>query len=188
MRVVVALGLATTPEPYNYDITEFTRSLASPIQCAAIRYMWAFQLPVCHALPGFLASSEYTNPAEPNGPTAFNRAKGVDISYFDYLRDHEDENKDIANCMIGYAGNLTPWTSIFPTEQLLSCNDENDVIVVDVGGGAGHDLLHIAKKHSLTAKKLVLQDLPEVVYACQIPVHFMFRHMTFSILNPRMVC
>ena len=185
MRVVVALGLASTPEPYHYDMSGFTRSLASPVQSAAIQYMWALQIPICHSLPGFLASNNYSNPVEPSGPTAFNLAKDEDVSFFDYLRDHEDQNRDFAQCMIGYAGNLTPWTSIFPTEQILLCNREHNAVVVDVGGGVGHDLLHFAKKHSLPADKLILQDLPEVVHKMSSPSPFYVEAHDFFSPQPR---
>lgn len=164
MRVVVALGLAQAPAPHLYAMSGFTRSLASPTQSAAIRYMWALQLPTCQALPTFLNENGYENPNNPEALTAFNRSKGTENRLFDYLRSHLDEQKDFASCMIGYAGNLTPWTSIFPTEQLLGCDTDN-VLVVDVGGGVGHDLLHIAEKHSLPATRLILQDLTEVVSA-----------------------
>lgn len=65
--------------------------------------------------------------------------------------------------MVGWAGALARWTEIFPTEQLLEGIGADDVVVVDVGGGVGHDLMHIQKKHDLKPEQLVLQDQEGVV-------------------------
>ncbi|KAI0852445.1 putative O-methyltransferase [Daldinia vernicosa] len=41
----------------------------------------------------------------------------------------------------------------------------NDVLLVDVGGGLGHDLLELKEKHPSLPGKLILQDRPEVISA-----------------------
>lgn len=43
--------------------------------------------------------------------------------------------------------------------------DEHDIVLVDVGGGKGHDLSRFATLHMSDIKepRLVLQDLPDVI-------------------------
>ncbi len=41
----------------------------------------------------------------------------------------------------------------------------SDVVIVDVGGGLGHDLVELREKHPTLPGKLVLQDRPEVISA-----------------------
>jgi hypothetical protein len=40
---------------------------------------------------------------------------------------------------------------------------DEDVLLVDIGGGSGHDLMDFHAKHPYVKGGLILQDLPEVV-------------------------
>ena len=41
--------------------------------------------------------------------------------------------------------------------------EDDAVLMVDVGGGRGHDLLELAKRKGPEHGRLILQDLPEVI-------------------------
>lgn len=75
--------------------------------------------------------------------------------------------KIFGNHMAGYTSQRGTWEEIYPVQERLlsSSGNEYDVILVDVGGGSGHDLARFASKFMPDAKtpRLVLQDLPEVV-------------------------
>ena len=45
--------------------------------------------------------------------------------------------------------------------------NQDDVAIVDVGGGMGHDLVELRKKNPSIPGRFILQDLPQVVE--QIP-------------------
>ncbi len=47
-------------------------------------------------------------------------------------------------------------------EQGMTRN-ENDVAIVDVGGGMGHDLVEMRKKKPGIPGRFILQDLPQVL-------------------------
>lgn len=52
----------------------------------------------------------------------------------------------------------------FPVLDLVTgLKNEDDVLLVDVGGSIGHDLSEFHRKWSQTPGRLVLQDLPDVV-------------------------
>ena len=58
------------------------------------------------------------------------------------------------------------WYDKFPTEEMLFRGlnkGENAVLVVDVGGNQGHDLLGMRRKYPSQRGTLILQDLPEVI-------------------------
>ena len=40
---------------------------------------------------------------------------------------------------------------------------EEGVAIVDVGGGMGHDLVELKKKHPELSGRFILQDLPQVI-------------------------
>jgi len=55
------------------------------------------------------------------------------------------------------------WTDWYPVQAELladaSC-DTQDVLLVDVGGGKGHDLERFSQRFPAASGRLVLQDLP----------------------------
>ncbi|KAI9709681.1 MAG: hypothetical protein M1828_002380 [Chrysothrix sp. TS-e1954] len=163
IRVVASAGLTKVPAPHTYEMNEFSESLARAPQQAPFDYMWYFLIPTYLALPKFLGANQYKNPLMGPCNAAFNWGFNTCQTLFDHWAERPKEQESFANCMIGYAGGLAPWTDIFPTEKLLEGAGPNDVIVVDVGGGVGHDVMQVQRKHNLKPSQLVLQDLEGVL-------------------------
>lgn len=71
--------------------------------------------------------------------------------------------------MGGYRKGKASWMDpgFYPTEQLGLAVKADDVLLVDVGGGLGHDLEELKAKHPQLPGRLVLQDRPEVVRQVQ---------------------
>lgn len=60
------------------------------------------------------------------------------------------------------------WTKLFPTQSIVEDAKENRVLVVDIGGGKGHDGLRFTKQHPKVADgSVVVQDLPHVIDAAR---------------------
>jgi len=56
------------------------------------------------------------------------------------------------------------WFDFFPVEEILFKDTENiEVLLVDVGGGRGHDLEAFHQKFPACPGRLILQDLPSVI-------------------------
>lgn len=56
------------------------------------------------------------------------------------------------------------WTELFPTETIAKDAKKDRVLVVDIGGGKGHDALKFAELHpEIPDGSLVVQDLPHVI-------------------------
>ena len=47
--------------------------------------------------------------------------------------------------------------------MLGTSHGANDILLVDVGGGKGHDLIKFSTKYPSARGRLVLQDLPSVI-------------------------
>lgn len=54
-------------------------------------------------------------------------------------------------------------------EQGMTRND-NEVAIVDVGGGMGHDLVELKKKQPEIPGRFILQDLPQVIEQISQPL------------------
>ncbi len=58
------------------------------------------------------------------------------------------------------------WYDNFPAENLVRKGVNNDVasvLMVDVGGGRGHELEDFRKRYPDMAGRLILEDLPETI-------------------------
>lgn len=68
--------------------------------------------------------------------------------------------------MEGQRGGRKAWYDNFPPENLAAKGANTDVasvLMVDVGGGRGHELKDFRKRYPGMAGRLVLEDLPETI-------------------------
>lgn len=63
------------------------------------------------------------------------------------------------------ASGKTMWADegAYPVKERLGNANEDEVLVVDIGGGAGHDLLGFKARHPELKGRLVLQELPYMI-------------------------
>jgi hypothetical protein len=63
------------------------------------------------------------------------------------------------------ASSKTMWADdgAYPVKERLGSAKEDEVLVVDIGGGAGHDLLGFKENHPEVKGRLVLEELPYVI-------------------------
>ena len=54
------------------------------------------------------------------------------------------------------------WYEFFPVETKLRVESESSPVLIDIGGGLGHDLVALKKKHPTLPGQLIVQDLPIV--------------------------
>lgn len=60
--------------------------------------------------------------------------------------------------------NHRSWTELFPTETISKDAKKDRALVVDIGGGKGHDALKFAELHpGIPDGSLIVQDLPHVL-------------------------
>jgi hypothetical protein len=162
--LLAATGILSNPEPNQYAQTAFTEAFVdTPSFPAALRYYESVQSHVLHALPQYLASLGYTNPSS-GDLVCFQFAMQSSLPIFQWLAKRPDDQKDFGQLMKMYAGMQTPWVDIFPTESLLENDDGKCPLLVDLGGGLGHDIVHFVRKHqSVAGPRLILQDQAGVV-------------------------
>ena len=114
----------------------------------------------------YLAKTEYKNPQNAmDGP--FQYGHQTKSHFFGFLGEHPSILEAFNNHMAGYRQGRPSWmdTNFYPVKDLLAKGlDTGDaVLLVDVGGGLGQDLLEFQSKHPELRGRLILQDQPEVI-------------------------
>ena len=125
--------------------------------------------PSLENLPQYLKATKYRNPVDSSdGP--FQLGHKTDLPVFTWLtRERPELYTALNNYMGGYRQGKVSWMDpgFFPVQNLYEGVEANDVLLVDVGGGLGHDLKELQTKHPQLPGRLILQDLPNVIAQIQ---------------------
>jgi len=134
------------------------------------------QLPAWASLPSFFASRGYKAPTSATD-TAFQLAHSTPLTAFQYAAGNPKLMADFAKWMQAQRQGEDTWLSVMQHEDLLDTNLEetgkgkNRALLVDVGGGIGHQSKQLRAWLPEEKKvRIVLQDLPRVLsMAGEIP-------------------
>jgi hypothetical protein len=111
-------------------------------------------------LPKYLEMTGYKNPDNAyNGP--FQYAFHTDVHTFDHLKTLPREQKAF-NTVMAFSRMMKgkDWFEIYPVEERLNVASDSETLLIDVGGGTGHDLIEFKKRFPNLPGKLITQDLP----------------------------
>ena len=120
-------------------------------------------------LPEYLAKIEYRNPGDdPNDPGLFQWSHNTDVGFFEFIRS-KPEMVEMMGKMMRLSVELEKETFhqdfVYPFEEKLGgdLSSDDEVVLVDIGGGFGQVLDGVRKNCPDLKGRLVLQDLPETV-------------------------
>ena len=74
--------------------------------------------------------------------------------------------------MGGRRKEISEWFEIFPISDAFTKSLDQDpraVLLVDVGGSHGHDLIQFKKRYPQLPGRLIVQDLPETLISLHTP-------------------
>ena len=127
--------------------------------------------PAFSAFPAHLSKTQYKNPDNPVDGS-FQLGHGTKDHFFAWTSERPERLTQFQHHMSGYRTGRPSWMDIdfYPVEENLvkgAKTEEDSVFLVDVGGGKGHDLEELNRKHPKVPGKLVLQDVEEVIAEAQ---------------------
>ena len=115
------------------------------------------------AIPAFLARNGYRNPHDA-ADCPFQYAHDTTKVCFEYLAERPELQECFNNYMGGRRLGERNWSDphYFPVEEKLQDSELNDgsPLLVDVGGGLGHDAEAFRKNYPNLPGRLIVQDLP----------------------------
>lgn len=117
----------------------------------------------------YLELNDYKNPDDAyNAP--FQLAYNTKSHYFEWLSQNS-EKQEVFNSVMTQAQQHrgTDWFEIYPVEEKLRVSSDQ-VLLVDIGGGVGHDITAFKKRFPNLPGQLIVQDLPQVVDTVKEPL------------------
>ncbi|KAK3324858.1 O-methyltransferase [Apodospora peruviana] len=169
LRILDSMGWAEQVDDVSFRPTAIGDIVKTrkPVE-AGIKHLYAFDvaLPIFAMLPEYFREHGYHSPHdESDGP--FQHAFGVKQTAFDWWAQDPARSANFNTFMSGTGGGRkNHWTNWFPVETHLlqdACLSENDALLVDVGGGRGHDLDTFIKRFPDAKGRFILEDLPSVI-------------------------
>ncbi len=161
MRVITALGLCAEVGVEKYAANSKTEIMTLPQGSTTFKVWVDMAMPTAAKLPDYLRTNGYQNPRD-NNNTAFAHAFGSE--FWTWLKQNPEHAATFSGFMASRREGKSSWFNIYPVEQeLVGPEVEDAVLLVDIGGNQGHDLVNLKAKHPDLQGRLVLQDLPDVV-------------------------
>ncbi|KAJ5106492.1 hypothetical protein N7456_003167 [Penicillium angulare] len=161
-RFLAAMSVINEVGEGRYTSTPFSNALASTAPLSSAVIHGTHFMSVLAKLPEYFKAKGLESPKDAfDGPFQF----AIDSPhYFDFLS---------TNAYYGQAFNTTmtmsfrrrgkDWFEFFPVAERLRVPDDNDTLIVDIGGSQGEDLKKFKAHFPAIPGKLILQDLPAVV-------------------------
>ncbi|KAJ5279539.1 O-methyltransferase [Penicillium angulare] len=115
----------------------------------------------------FLEARDYRSPDDAY-ETPFQLAYRTKLHYFEWLAQNQQHAFNTGE----------QWYDLYPFEERLG-KDADRVLLVDIGGGKGHDIARFKEKMNL-AGRLIVQDPPEVISDIQPPLAQGIEALTYS--------
>ena len=164
IRPLIQMGVFKEVDVELYGATGVTKILTDPIVLGNFYYMYTCPGRSLYQLGDYLASKNYTNPNA--APSCFQYARNTDKEHFPWLMQHPDLMSHFNRHMAGQHALRMDWFAELDVNRMMldgAKNDANSVLMVDIGGGEGHDIENFGKAHPKAPGRLVLQDLPEAI-------------------------
>ena len=167
-RHLVAMNVLTY---YNgaFHNTKLSETLAEEHWKDSIHFCYDAARPSFNGFPEYFKSNGFKSPtlSGTDGPYQF--AHKTDLPFFPWLGANPPYMQYFGSFMMSYRAGKLNWydPGFYPVAERLidgfDAETSNDVLLVDVGGGRGHDLDLFKAAHNSHPGKLILQDQEGVI-------------------------
>lgn len=160
LRFLASVGQLNETDPDTFAANDLTKILATPGHRGHIYHSFDNIGPVLQALPEFLAENKYQD-INSAAHTAAQKAFDTPLPMFAWLPSQPKRFEPLQQTMtIQPRG--APWFTVFPFKEQLG-SFRGETVLVDVGGGFGHQCLELLGAFPELKDKLVLQELEQTL-------------------------
>jgi hypothetical protein len=188
LRHLIAMKLVTFSDG-KFRGTPLSDGLAAENYQQSINFCYDVSRPSFNGFPDYFKKSEYQMLITPSsGP--LQAAHMTDLPFFDWLVATPPQLADFSAFMSAYRAGKANWydKDFYPVaERLIDGFDtsKNEVLLVDVGGGRGHDMQLFAAQHASHPGKLVLQDREPVIASVEKQEELPFACQAHDFFTPQ---
>lgn len=165
MRPLVALGVFQETDVQTYTSTKISEVLTTPPLIGGYQFMFTLATRSLATMPEYLEATGFKNVEGPPGP--FQHSRNTADGMFPWLMKNPAMMTNFNAFMAGSLETRQDWFSTFPVDEIILKDvirdDPEAVLLVDIGGGEGHDIQAFHDAFPTAPGKLVLQDLPLVI-------------------------
>ena len=171
--------------------SHLTDGLAAENYQQSIDFCYDVARPSFNHFPKFFKKNGYEVPARADeGP--FQAAHGSNLPFFEWLVATPPHLDEFSAFMSAYRAGKANWwdKGFYPVAERLVCGFDtsvNETLLVDVGGGRGHDVALFAAAHSPHPGKLILQDREPVIDSIEHKKSLPFESQTHDFYTPQPV-
>lgn len=106
---------------------------------SGVGFFFNIAVPIATTLLAWLNKTGHVDLLSSNDGS-WSMARGTEKGLFDHLNGHPMELASFAAHMSGYSEDRGIWFDIYPVGGILEGCDDSTPLLVDVGGGRGHDM------------------------------------------------
>ncbi|KAJ5683042.1 hypothetical protein N7462_006207 [Penicillium macrosclerotiorum] len=169
MKVLVADGIVQESAPRKYLPTSVSTEMTQRASIGVIESMFIEVLPALQKTAEYLRLTNYRSPDDPTF-APFQFTNNLNIELFEWLGQNPDALTRFNSFMEGHRPNYLHWSDWFPVRERIFNHPDvtaESPLLVDIGGGRGHDLIAFRNRFPNAAGKLILEDLPAVIDEAQ---------------------
>ncbi|PGH00179.1 hypothetical protein AJ79_08284 [Helicocarpus griseus UAMH5409] len=167
MRFLAVMNIFSEVGKDTYTTTPLAAAYVSDsLYAHAIVHMTS-QNEVIAQLPRYFEEKGYKNPDDAfNGP--FQYARQTDKHCFEWLAAQPRLQNSFNKVMsISRTPGVQSWFEYFPVDSKLGGKSKAEPLLVDIGGGVGHDLIALREHYPTLNGTLIVQDIPVVIDSVQ---------------------
>jgi len=170
MRALTSSHIFVETGPERYTSNHLSRILSTPPNRAHFIFGATILGPGATSLGQYLETHNLTNPTDHHdAPLQFAHKTSLDV--WSYLKEDPMRSKIFNESMRSSAILGAGAVPSFPFAAELKCDSEDQVLIVDVGGGKGQALESIRIAFPELKGRMILQDLPEVIEDAKVSGH-----------------
>ncbi|KAI9691908.1 MAG: hypothetical protein M1822_007981 [Bathelium mastoideum] len=170
LRYYNTINVVREVGPHQYRATNITRNLTEEVCIAAMGHYYDLVAKQYQATPSFLKENNYQNPTDEKN-TALQMGWNTRKQPFDLMLTLPGAMNQFHTYMALRRQVALSWLTVFPVnEETAGLTDRERPLLVNIGGGIGHQCAQFREKHPDIPGRVILQDVPETIaIALQTP-------------------
>ncbi|KAJ5833105.1 O-methyltransferase [Penicillium riverlandense] len=164
-RHLVAMNLLSFRDG-AFHPTRLSNDLAAENFQHSIAFCYDAARPSFNGFPEYFKNSEYRSPTLGGTDGPFQHAHKTKLPFFEWLVATPPHLQHFDSFMSAYRAGKANWYDFYPVTELMITGFDpsvSDVLLVDVGGGKGHDVANFAAQYTSHPGRIILQDREPVI-------------------------